>query len=128
MVERLASFLSASEIDDIYDDIGRAFRTVEEVQDPSVVLTFRVTANVIVKANVKPISIRVDSPATNTVGQAVKDEMVTGTAKFWADDIDLIRMDHWFLWDERRCTVIGPATPIRFGTRTLHFRIDGERS
>ncbi len=105
----------------------RGAATTQLLQDPTVLLTFHETANVVVLSNVKPIKIREDRPATETVGQALKDEIVTGTATFWADDIDVIRMDHWFRWDERLCTVISPATPMRNGKRKLHFRIDGER-
>lgn len=106
----------------------RGSATTQILQDPVVILAFRSGPSTIVKANVQPIKIRVDTPATDTVGQAIMDTITTGTATFWAEDIDLIRIDHWFRWDDRLCTVTGPATPIRNGTRKLHFRIDGERT
>jgi hypothetical protein len=106
----------------------RGSATTQTLQDPTVLLNFRPEGSTtVVVANVQPIRIRVDRPAATTIGTAIQDEIITGTATFWADDVDAVRTGFWFRWDERLCTVTGPATPIRNGTRELHFRIDGDR-
>lgn len=120
MVTRLASFLSSAEIASLHDDMGRGFRTVEEIQDPPVVVTFdrRGTA---VATNVRLIRIRLNGGiAENGQDQGAIERLTGGTLRAWATDVTDVKEGDRFSWGGH-AQVVRLVEPSRFGTVTMQF-------
>lgn len=124
-----ASFLSAAEIAGIHQDIGDAYKTVQELQDPAVTVSFTRSGST-VASNVTLIRIRLDNILPGFAGfqQGAVEATASGSLKAWATDVAAILPGDKFIWAGIVCKVTS-VEPARSGVTTMRFgRLGGVAS
>ena len=130
MVTPKPPFLTGADIAGLHDIAGAGYRTVQEFNDPQVLLdivrqnpaTGRYTS--VVAGNIRPISIRMGGQQAE---QSPGETRTQGLLKAWASDIapygdGVIQPGDRFVWQDHWCRV-DVVYPSKLGTITVDFTL-----